>query len=157
MVPGEKLKTGVTRNADGTFWFTPIAPLVYPTGTVTPANAGLNTCTLARPVSGPFALPACGQIGNVGFDSYRGPHVFYDDMSLMKTFKITERYSAQFRFDAYNVFNHPVLGFNGNQGNTCVETSCGSNAGQITDIEGDNSPGSPNGMRQLQFGFKFIF
>jgi hypothetical protein len=157
IVPGEKLKTGVTTNSSGTFWFTPIAPLAYPAGTVSAANAGLDTCTLARPTVGPFSLPACGQIGNVGFDSYRGPHVFYDDMSLMKTFNITERYKAQFRFDAYNVFNHPVLGFNSNQGNTCIETSCGSTAGQITDIEGDNSPGSPNGMRQLQFGFKFIF
>jgi len=153
MVQGERLKTGVVRNSSGTFWFTPVAPLQYPSTTPT----GTDTCTLARPVSGPFALPACGQIGNVGFDSYRGPHVFYDDMSLSKTFKITERYSAQFRFDAYNVFNHPVLGFNGNQGNTCIDTSCGANAGQITDIEGDNSPGSPTGMRQLQFGVKFIF
>jgi len=153
MVPGETLKTGVVNNAKGTFWYTPVAPLQYPSTT----PLGTNTCTLARPVSGPFALPACGQIGNVGFDSYRGPHVFYDDMSLSKTFNITERYKAQFRFDAYNVFNHPVLGFNGNQGNTCIDTSCGANAGQITDIQGDNSPGSPTGMRQLQFGVRFIF
>ncbi len=153
MVPGEKLNTGVVNNANGTFWYTPVAPLQYPSTT----PVGTNTCTLARPVSGPFALPACGQIGNVGFDSYRGPHVFYDDMSLSKTFNITERYKAQFRFDAYNVFNHPVLGFNGNQGNTCIDTSCGANAGQITDIQGDNSPGSPTGMRQLQFGVRFIF
>ncbi len=153
MVPGEKLKTGVVNNANGTFWYTPVAPLQY--ASTTPV--GTNTCTLARPASGPFALPACGQIGNVGFDSYRGPHVFYDDMSLSKTFNITERYKAQFRFDAYNVFNHPVLGFNGNQGNTCIDTSCGANAGQITDIQGDNSPGSPTGMRQLQFGVRFIF
>jgi Carboxypeptidase regulatory-like domain len=153
MVAGEKLKTGATTNANGTFWFTPVAPLQY--ASTTPI--GTDTCTLARPTSGPFALPACGQIGNVGFDSYRGPHVFYDDMSLSKTFNITERFKAQFRFDAYNVFNHPVLGFNGNQGNTCIDTSCGATAGQITDIEGDNSPGSPTGMRQLQFGLKFIF
>lgn len=153
ILPGEKLKTGVVKNASGTFWYTPVAPLQYPSST----PVGKDTCTLARPASGPFVLPACGQIGNVGFDSYRGPHAFYDDMALTKTFKITERYRAQFRFDAYNVFNHPVLGFNGNQGNTCIDTSCGANAGQITDIEGDNSPGSPTGMRQLQFGVKFIF
>ena len=153
LVPGQTLKTGVVNNANGTFWYTPVAPLQYAAAT----PIGTDTCTLARPTSGPFALPACGQIGNVGFDSYRGPHVFYDDMSLSKTFKITERYRAQFRFDAYNVFNHPVLGFNGNQGNTCIDTSCGANAGQITDIQGDNSPGSPTGMRQLQFGFRFIF
>ena len=39
----------------------------------------------------------------------RGPHAFYDDMALSKAFTITERVKAEFRFDAYNVFNHPVL------------------------------------------------
>ncbi len=62
---------------------------------------------------------------------------------------------AQFRFDAYNVFNHPVLGFNGSQGNTCVD--CGSDSGRIASIENNNSPGSPSGMRQLQFGVRFTF
>src|SRR5574340_948808 len=87
-----------------------------------------DTCTLARPVSGAFALPACGQIGNVGRNSFRGPRGLFSDMALSKTFSITERYKAQFRFDAYNVFNHPVLAI---PGNTCVD--CGGNAGQITD------------------------
>jgi hypothetical protein len=76
-------------------------------------------------------------------------------MALSKNFTITERVKAQFRFDAYNVFNHPVLGFNSNQGNTCVD--CGGNAGQITDIEADSAPGAPIGMRQLQFGFRVTF
>ncbi len=58
-----------------------------------------------------FVCRRCGQIGNVGRNTYRGPHGFYSDMALAKTFNITERYKAQFRFDAYNVFNHPVLAF----------------------------------------------
>lgn len=162
VINGQKLSVGkrtapcpAGQTGNCIYWFTPVAPLAYPAGTVSAANAGLDTCTLARPVSGPFALPACGQIGNAQVFSYRGPHAFFDDMSLMKTFNITEKYKAQFRFDAYNVFNHPVLGFNGNQGNTCID--CGGSSGQITDIEGDNSPGSPTGMRQLQFGVRFVF
>jgi len=132
-----------------TYWFTPVAPLSY---NLSPAQAGLDSCTFARPTSGPFSLPACGQIGNAGFDTLRGPHAFYDDMALSKNFTITERVKAQFRFDAYNVFNHPVLGFPGNQ---CVD--CGGSAGQITDIEADSAPGSPVGMRQLQFGVRVTF
>jgi hypothetical protein len=144
------LATGATRDSSGNLlWFTPVAPLTY-----TGVTATTDTCTLARPTSGPFALPACGQIGNVGRNSYRGPRGFFSDMALSKSFGITESVKAQFRFDAYNVFNHPVLAI---PGNTCVETSCGSNAGRITDIENDTSPGSPNGMRQLQFGFKVTF
>ena len=154
VINGEKLKTGTQEVNGALYWFVPVAPLSYGSQ-VNAANAGVDSCTFARPTSGPFALPACGQIGNVGFDSYRGPHVFYDDMSLMKMFTITERVKAEFRFDAYNVFNHPVLAFDANEGNTCVD--CGGTAGQITNIENDNSPGSPTGMRQLQFGVRVIF
>ncbi len=145
-----KLATGVTHTATGTYWFTPVAPLAYP---LTLAQVGVDSCTLARPVSGPFALPACGQIGNVGFDSYRGPHAFYDDAALSKTFTITERVKAQFRFDAYNLFNHPVLALP----NTCVDCQGSASAGQITDIEADSAPGAPIGMRQLQFGVRVTF
>jgi hypothetical protein len=147
--PGNQIKTGVTQVNGGTYWFTPVAPLAYP---LTAADAGLDSCTFARPVSGQYALPGCGQIGNAGFDSLRGPHAFYDDMAVAKTFSITERVKAQFRFDAYNVFNHPVLALPGNQ---CVD--CGGSAGQITDIEADSAPGSPVGMRQLQFGVRLTF
>jgi len=135
----------------GLYYFTPTAPLTY---NLTPGQIGTNSCSLGRPTSGPFALPACGQIGNLGFDSYRGPHAFYDDMTLTKTFNITERYKAQFRFDAFNLFNHPVLALPGNQ---CIDCFGAPSAGQITDIEADSAPGAPIGMRQLQFGVKFIF
>jgi Carboxypeptidase regulatory-like domain/TonB dependent receptor len=149
VVGSGKLSTQVTHSNGGTFWFTPVAPLSY---SLSPAQATLDSCSFARPTSGPFALPGCGQIGNAGFDSYRGPRAFYDDMALSKTFTITERVKAQFRFDAYNVFNHPVLAI---PGNTCID--CGGSAGQITDIEADSAPGSPVGMRQLQFGVRVTF
>jgi len=150
---GGKIATGLTHANGNTYWFTPVAPLSYPQAELN-ANVGVDSCTFARPVSGPFSLPACGQIGNMGFNTYWGPHAFYDDMSLSKTFNITERFKAQFRFDAYNLFNHPVLALPGNQ---CLDCLGSSSAGQITDIEADSAPGAPIGMRQLQFGFKFIF
>jgi hypothetical protein len=138
-----------------TYWYTPVATLSQNTEiplSPTDISGTGDACATARPTSGPFVLPACGQIGNVGFDSYRGPHAFYDDMALSKNFTITERVKAQFRFDAYNLFNHPVLNF---PGNTCVD--CGGSAGQITDIEADSAPGAPVGMRQLQFGVRVTF
>jgi hypothetical protein len=146
--------TGVSRNPTTgvVSYFTPVAALSY---NLLPSLAGQDSCSFARPVSGAFALPACGAIGNAGLFSFRGPRGFWSDFSMAKNFAITERFVAQFRFDAYNVFNHPVLGFNSNQGNTCVD--CGGTAGQITDIEQDGSPGSPTGMRQLQFGLRFTF
>ena len=150
-LPGQSFHVGKTTDSNGNlFWFTPVAPLAY--SGVTPTT---DTCTLARPTSGPFALPACGHIGNVGRNSFRGPRAFFSDLSLAKSFNFTERVRAQFRFDAYNIFNHPVLGFNLSQGNVCID--CGGNAGQITNIENDASPNAPNGMRQLQFGLRFSF
>jgi hypothetical protein len=165
LVPGQSFHVGKASapcNAsspsagDCTYWFTPVSTLSQAlpeiTNSPTDLTGQLDQCQTARPTSGPFALPACGQIGNVGFDSFRGPHAFYDDMALSKTFSITERFKAQFRFDAYNVFNHPVLALPGNQ---CVD--CGGSSGQITDIEADAAPGSPVGMRQLQFGVRLTF
>ncbi|MGB2665819.1 MAG: TonB-dependent receptor [Candidatus Acidiferrum sp.] len=135
----------------GVYWFTPVQPLAYH---LTPANVGQDSCALPRPVSGPLSLPACGQIGNMGYNSYWGPHAFYDDFSMLKNFNITERVKAQFRFDAYNLFNHPVLAV---PGNTCLDCFGAASAGQITDIEADSAPGAPIGMRQLQFGFRVVF
>jgi Carboxypeptidase regulatory-like domain/TonB dependent receptor len=143
-----------TGGACGLYYFQPVAPLNY---NLTGLTTGTDSCTLARPVSGRFALPACGTIGNSGFDVFWGPRAFFSDLSLSKNFRITERLNVKFRFDAYNVFNHPVLGFNSNQGNTCVDCRSNASAGQITDIEADSSPGSPTGMRQIQFGVRVTF
>jgi hypothetical protein len=150
LISGASFSTGVHRDAQGNLrWFTPVAPLAY--GTV---PATVDACTLARPTSGAFALPACGAIGNAGRNWLRGPSVFFSDLSIAKNFTITEKYKAQFRFDAYNVFNHPVLGFNSAQGNTCIDCAGG---GIISSIEANASPNAPNGMRQLQFGLRFNF
>ncbi len=154
LVGNKGLQTGVTKNANGTFWFAPIPTLSQNLpeikNSATNISGQNDSCQTVRPSTGSFALPACGQIGNAGFNTFRGPHAFYDDMALSKTFNITERYKAQFRFDAYNLFNHPVLALP----NGCVDCS---NGGQISDIEADAAPGAPIGMRQLQFGFRFTF
>jgi hypothetical protein len=106
--------------------------------------------------SGPFIDPGVGNLGNIGFDSFHGPRVFYADATVMKNFSITERVKAQFRMDAFNVFNHPVLGFTANQTGSGACIDCSGN-GQITDIEHDASPGSATGMRQLEFALRFNF
>ena len=134
-------------------FFTPIPTLAYPAADLAP---GVDTCTLARPTGPGWAMPACGSFGNAGLFSLRGPRAFFADSAVMKNFSITERVKAQFRTDIFNVFNHPVLGFSGNQGGsgTCID--CVGN-GNITDIEADASPGSTTGMRQIEFALKFSF
>ena len=113
-------------------FFTPIAP-------ITPTSTG------------PFTDPGFGNLGNVGHNSFRGPRGFYSDLSVTKAIPITERVKGQFRMDAFNVFNHPVYAFSGNNGaNPCIDCAGGTN-GKITDIEGGSS------MRALQFALRFTF
>jgi hypothetical protein len=122
---------GVKRDSSGNLtWFTPI-----PTMGVGGSGGG-------------FSRPAAGTLGNIGFDSFRGPHLFTSNLSLAKNFRITERYKAEFRMDANNIFNHPVMGFNANQGDHCIDCA---NAGRITNIEADTQ------MRLLTFGLRFSF
>ena len=99
---------------------------------------------------GGFSRPTAGTLGNIGLDSFRGPHLFTSNLSLAKNFRITERYKAEFRMDANNIFNHPVMGFNYTQGNLCIDCA-GSDAGRITNIENNTS------MRLLTFGLRFSF
>jgi hypothetical protein len=150
-VPGS-FGTGVSGNIDtlnhNLTFFTPLAPLFLDPNSV---PVGTDMCTLARPRSGPFALPACGQIGNFGRNTYHGPSGFYSDLSIVKKFKIHERFSAQFRTDFFNLFNHPVYAFSQNNGgNTCVDCGGGNN-GKITNIEDGST------MRQIQFAIRFDF
>jgi outer membrane receptor protein involved in Fe transport len=128
-------------------YFTPVSAIAYPASALT---VGTDTCTLARPTSGPFAMTGCGRPGLVGRNSFRGPGGWRSDLSVAKNFRITERFSSQFRADIFNVFNHPVYGFSANQsGGTCID--CTGNNGKITDIENGSS------MRQMQFAVKVMF
>jgi hypothetical protein len=94
-------------------------------------------------VSGPYMRPQVGQFGNRRNSVY-GPRFFNTDLSIFKNFIITERVRAQFRAEAFNIFNHVNLG----QPNGCVDCS---GAGTISSI-------APNSlMRQFQFGARFTF
>jgi hypothetical protein len=53
-----------------------------------------------------FAPPTKGTIGNAPVDVFRGPGRSNLDVALFKNFKIVEKISAQFRFEAFNVLNH---------------------------------------------------
>ena len=125
---------GAKRDANGFLtWFTPIPELAT------------NGAT-----GGMFSRPALGTLGNIGYDAFRGPHLFTSNLSLAKDFRITERFRGEFRMDANNIFNHPVLGFNYTQGNTCIDCT-GTDAGRITNIENNTS------MRLLTFALRFSF
>jgi hypothetical protein len=127
------LKTGVGHFDPGSPTVSPSVPFFTP---VAPLAANGD-------VQGPFLRPQIGQLGS-GRNAFTGPSFFNSDMSLFKNFAITERVGAQFRFEAFNVFNHVNLG----QPNNCIDCS---GSGLITGLAANAS------MRQLNFGMKVTF
>ncbi len=157
---GGEEDVGICRPSKGTGSFHTGASGLKISGSGTPYE---QFFTALPSLTGPFTDPGNGKLGNVGVFSYTGPRVFYADASILKNFAVLERVKLQFRMDAFNVFNHPVLGFNNNQnGGTCIDCPTPTGAalpstGIITDIEHDATPGSATGMRQLEFALKVIF
>jgi len=57
----------------------------------------------------PAALGGDGLVttfGNIGRNTYRGPYQQNWDFSLLKNFKLTERFSLRFGADFFNIWNH---------------------------------------------------
>lgn len=69
---------------------------------------GATTALTEQPFNG-FTAPGLDQIGTAGRNGKFGPNFFNTDMALQKNFPIKEELFAQFRVDAYNVFNHISL------------------------------------------------
>jgi len=77
-----------------------------------------------------FAVPAQGTNGPFMPPYYiRGPAFFNSDLSVYKSFKITESKNIQFRFSAFNFLNHPLVSMDPNNTTTMdlhfTETSPG--------------------------------
>jgi Carboxypeptidase regulatory-like domain/TonB dependent receptor len=82
-----------------------------------------------------------GQFGNAGRNIARGPSYTNVDVSLLRTFQVTDGLRLQFRAESFNVANHPNFGLP-------VADLNSANFGRIL------SAGPP---RLIQFGLKLIF
>lgn len=83
---------------------------------------------------------ATNHFGTCAAGAFRGPGLATSDLSIMKTFSISERTNFQFITQFINLTNTPILG--------APNTSAGDTFGVIT---------SSNPGRQVQFGLKLIF
>ena len=104
---------------------------------------GNNLCNAAS-VSGGFSCPGLDQIGNIRRNTSFGPNFFNGDLSLAKNVSIRERFTAQFRMDAFNAFNHINYGLP----NGTIDSS---NAGDITGGPYPAGVAGTTNPRQLQF------
>jgi hypothetical protein len=96
-----------------------------------------------------FAIPSPGSWGSLGFDALRGAGRDDWNLSLFKSFVISESRGSRFEFraDAFNAWNHTQLGGSGQNGGFSNNFGSG-NFGQYT---------SAFDPREFQFGAKLIF
>ena len=80
----------------------------------------------------------------LGRNDGRGPRFFNTDFSVTKNFSITEDVRARFRWEAFNVMNHPNFGIP--ESGTRIDRS---SFGEITETRGTE--------RVMQFSFRLEF
>jgi hypothetical protein len=79
-------------------------------------NPGSGLSGLQRAKLSCFTAPAFQTQGVRNFPYLHGPIYFNSDLSVYKTFHVTERQAVQFRISAFNWLNHPLEQFSsGNQ------------------------------------------
>jgi hypothetical protein len=90
-----------------------------------------------------FTLQPIYQFGNAGRNTVIGPAGFMLDSNVQKNFSLMkEGHELQFRWESYNLLNHPVWGFP----NASLSSP---NFGRISS--------TAVSMRQLQFALKYVF
>lgn len=89
-----------------------------------------------------FTRTPDGMHGNVGRNTLTSPGIINLDFSVLKDFRVREGHTLQFRFEAFNLPNHP----NWANPNTNIIAA---GFGQIN--------GTRTNMRNLQFALKYVF
>jgi len=56
-----------------------------------------------------YAVPPSSRWGNAGRNTITGPQQFSLNASMARTFRLTDRYSADLRIEATNALNHPTF------------------------------------------------
>jgi hypothetical protein len=86
-------------------------------------------------------------VGTLGRNTFVGPGQWFADMTLGKTFKLTERFALKFEAQGFNVFNRP---------NFLLATAGGGANNRITQTNFGQAGGTLN-ARNVQLGAKLSF
>jgi hypothetical protein len=90
--------------------------------------------------AGSVSQPGTGTFGDCQVGSFTGPGLQAVDFSVSKNFATFEHQSLQFRAEAINVLNHPIL--------VAPNSSIGNTFGLVNNAQGE---------RNLQFALKYMF
>jgi len=108
----------------------------------------------AAPIGDPnsaFSRPAAGTFGNMAKNSLVGPGYWRVDLSLFKTFRVSNDHQLEVRFESVNFFNHVNLG--DPDATIGVPGNLNANAGRIT----STAYGNTDPQRNFQFALKYRF
>lgn len=129
-----------------------VGSLSYPKTKVIGSSGQVTGIQWVNPAA--FAAPAFGTWGNLGFDAIRGPGRQNWNLSLFKSFVISESRGSKFEFraESFNTWNHTQFGGSGQNGGFSATYNTDpkslGNFGQIT---------SAFDPREFQLGAKLIF
>jgi hypothetical protein len=114
-----------------------------------PSNAGRTQ--IGPPITA-FALQPFGRPGSLGRNTFTGPVYYNTDVTLLKNIRFTERFNAQFRAEAYNIFNRVQFAPLGTASDTLASPGTfGQALSTLTQPDGTTS------ARQLQLALKLLF
>ncbi|HEX4488582.1 MAG TPA: TonB-dependent receptor [Terriglobales bacterium] len=126
-----------------------------------PTNPDLS-CYYFNPLS--YTNPPGTREGNTNRNTIRGPGFTNLDLSVFRTFKITERFNFQFQAEAFGITNTPhFLNPGGNTNGTfsaasnAYSNATGNTFGVITSTLGGRQGSNLDGAREIFFAGKLIF
>ena len=125
-------------------WQTPdqVKPTVEKLGKIADDGTFFDTSAFARVTDVRF--------GTVGRNTMRGPGVVNMDLSLFRTFKLTEKFNLQFRAEAFNLSNTPH--FTNPDGDANSE-----NFGKVLSTDAGDSTSAGGRSREFRFGLRLGF
>jgi hypothetical protein len=115
-----------------------------------------------------FAAPRGLTFGDAGRNSFNNPARTNFDTALLKTFRLTESRSLEFRFETFNTFNHTQFRiYNPDRGNVNNTISCYGGPDNAAGFVGAGTnclagssflhPVDAHRPRTVQLGLKFLF
>jgi hypothetical protein len=107
----------------------------------------------------PGCVPLQGEqaLGSSGGGQSFGPGFHRFDYSMFKNFKVSERFSVQFRAEMFNILNHPNFNAPGFGGNGVVSIGGSTNFNDPHFGEVGSTRDAPYDPRQVQFALKLYY
>jgi len=128
---------------------------------VAPTTIGANSGPINT--NARFIQAGVGALANAGRDTVSTPGLNIWNMSLLKTTRITERFSLQFRAETYNTFNHRNFSIGLPTNNGTIDQTTNANplsSGYIFVTSGSlflNNHQFNGGSRTMQLGLRLIW